>query len=87
MACHRITLIVLGLIVIGTCTAIQEINSFEDCVEAGYPILESYLAQCRTPEGKVFVEQVPRGNPRILMVRRNTPYLHIKSHLPFPYIL
>ena len=39
-------LIVFGLIVIGTCSAIQEINSFEDCVEAGYLILESYPAQC-----------------------------------------
>ena len=62
MKCKKLVyglLIVFGLIVIGTCSAIiQEINSFEDCVEAGYPILVSYPAQCRTPEGKVFVEQV-----------------------------
>ena len=37
-------------------TATQEMNSFDDCAKAGYPILESYPRQCRTPDGKVFVE-------------------------------
>lgn len=34
------------------------INSFEDCATAGYPIMESYPRQCRTPDGRSFVETV-----------------------------
>lgn len=30
------------------------INSYADCVAAGYPILESYPEQCNTPDGKHF---------------------------------
>jgi hypothetical protein len=32
------------------------IESFEDCVAAGNPIMESYPRQCRTSDGKHFVE-------------------------------
>jgi len=31
------------------------VNSFTECVKAGYPVMESYPQQCRTPE-KTFVE-------------------------------
>ena len=31
------------------------IDSFGDCVEAGYPIMESFPEQCKTDDGKVFV--------------------------------
>ena len=31
------------------------IKDFEDCVEAGYPIMESYPEQCMTDDGTVFV--------------------------------
>lgn len=31
------------------------IDSFQDCVEAGYPIMESFPEQCRTDDGTVFV--------------------------------
>ncbi len=34
------------------------INSFEDCVNAGYPVAESYPRQCYTPEGQHFVEEI-----------------------------
>jgi hypothetical protein len=36
----------------------QEITSFEDCVKAGYPVMESYPRQCRTPDGRNFTEQI-----------------------------
>ena len=32
---------------------IVEVRSFDDCVAAGYPVLEG---QCRTPDGQTFVE-------------------------------
>ena len=34
------------------------IESFEDCVAAGNPIMESYPRQCRTSDGKHFVEEI-----------------------------
>ena len=36
------------------------INSFEDCVSAGNPIMESYPRQCRTENGKHFVEEISK---------------------------
>jgi hypothetical protein len=37
-------------------TITKEMNSFDDCAKAGYPILESYPRQCRAPDGRIFVE-------------------------------
>ena len=36
----------------------KEIINFEECVEAGNPIMESYPRQCRTAYGRNFVEQI-----------------------------
>ena len=33
------------------------INSFEDCADAGYPIMESYPEQCAVPGGQTFTKQ------------------------------
>jgi hypothetical protein len=54
------------LMAINRPSAVQGIKSFDDCVKAGYPILESYPRQCKTPDGRNFVEepetqQTPRG--------------------------
>lgn len=35
--------------------AIAKINSFEECKNAGYPIMESYPEQCKTPDGRNFI--------------------------------
>jgi hypothetical protein len=35
-----------------------EISSFEECVAAGYAIMESYPRQCLTPQGNTFVEDI-----------------------------
>jgi len=37
---------------------IKKINSFETCSQAGFPILESYPEQCRTPDGRNFVREL-----------------------------
>jgi hypothetical protein len=39
-------------------TVTHTIESFEECARAGYPILESYPRQCRTPDGKSFTESI-----------------------------
>jgi len=37
---------------------VKQINSFEECAQAGYPILESYPEQCHTPDGKSFTRLI-----------------------------
>lgn len=37
---------------------VAQINSFEECAQADYPILESYPEQCRTPDGRNFTRQI-----------------------------
>lgn len=39
------------------------ITSFEECKDAGYPIMESYPEQCSTPDGMTFVREIPVENP------------------------
>ena len=34
------------------------INSYEECVAAGYPIMESYPEQCKTPDSRTFVRVI-----------------------------
>ena len=36
---------------------LSEINSFEDCVKAGYPVMESFPEQCKTPDGRTFINE------------------------------
>lgn len=35
------------------------VMSFEDCADAGYLVMESYPRQCRTPDGRLYVEEIP----------------------------
>ena len=51
------------------------IDSFEDCLDAGYAIMESYPRQCRTMDGKNFVEEISTLEVKIngeKQVRRGT---------------
>jgi aldose sugar dehydrogenase len=41
------------------------INSYIDCVEAGYPILESYPEQCNAPDGRNFVRIIDEEKPAV----------------------
>jgi glucose/arabinose dehydrogenase len=36
------------------------IDSFNDCIAAGYPVMESHPRQCRTDEGKHFIETLSK---------------------------
>lgn len=37
---------------------IAGISSFEECADAGFPIMESYPPQCRTSDGKNFTQEI-----------------------------
>lgn len=57
-------LLVVSLLVIATIFFVnyqddknkESISSFEECVEAGYPIAESYPEQCFVPDGPSFTK-------------------------------
>ena len=33
-----------------------QVTNFQQCQDAGYPILKSYIRQCKTPSGRIFAE-------------------------------
>lgn len=35
------------------------VMSFNDCMKAGYPVLESHPRQCKTPDGRTYAEELP----------------------------
>jgi hypothetical protein len=45
-----------------TCNAgicpVANITSFQQCVDAGYPVMESYPRKCRIPGGQIFTENI-----------------------------
>lgn len=45
---------------------IKLIDSFDGCVDAGYPILESYPEQCMTPDGRSFTRELSKVEQRKL---------------------
>ncbi|MFH1712471.1 MAG: hypothetical protein ABH846_04540 [Patescibacteria group bacterium] len=51
-------LIILGAGCLGSTQSPTEITSFEECVAAGNPIMESYPRQCATPDGQSFTEVI-----------------------------
>lgn len=55
---------------------VTTINSFTECAEHGYLVMESYPRQCMTPDGRSFVEEieeVPSADVAQDMIRITTP--------------
>lgn len=50
-----------------------EVLSFEECAAAGYPVMESYPRQCRTPSGKTFTEDIGNELEKANLIRISTP--------------
>lgn len=49
------------------------ISSYDDCVAAGNPVMESYPAQCNTPDGKHFVQDIGNENEKLDKIKITTP--------------
>ncbi len=49
------------------------IVSFDDCVSAGYSVMESYPRQCRTPEGDIFTEYIGNELEKTDLIRIDYP--------------
>lgn len=50
---------------------IKSINSFEDCAKY-YPVMESYPAQCNTPDGRHFVQELSEKEKEKLKPQQTT---------------
>jgi len=60
------------------------VGSFEACAEHGYPIMESYPRQCKTPDGKTFIEDIeeaPIVEEDKIIVSSPLPYAAVSSPL------
>lgn len=81
----RIILVLIVLVVILGITIVAlnylrksekvSVNNFTDCLGANYLVLETYPRQCKTPEGKTFVENIGR-------LFSKSEFIHLKSPLP-----
>ncbi len=70
--------ILVGVLVLNKKPKMVILN-FQDCADAGYPVMESYPRQCRTPDGLTFAEEIV---PPITYT--NTSKEYIQVDLPFP---
>ena len=59
-----IIFLIIGVSVLTLVKQNKTVTDFETCRKAGYAIMESYPAQCKTPEGKVFVQVLPTPPPQ-----------------------
>ncbi len=49
------------------------VNSFEECQIAGYPVMESYPLQCRTPDGRTFIQEIGNELDKQNLIRVDEP--------------
>ena len=52
---------------------LSAVSNFESCVVKGNAVLESYPRQCRTPDGKTFVEDIGNELEKTNLIRVQTP--------------
>lgn len=58
------------------------ISGFDDCVKAGYPVLETYPEQCKTPDGRSFTNSnqgAGIANPASVFCENNGGTLDIRQ--------
>lgn len=53
--------------------AFQAITTFDECIIAGYPILESYPPQCKTPDGRSFTKDMGNQLEKVDLIRVTNP--------------
>ena len=65
---RKYQLMIVGVLVLGAVIWVvpfkikmNNIQSFEDCIDAGYAMLESDPPQCRTPDGRFFTAELERS--------------------------
>ncbi len=51
-------LLIIFIVFSSGCVSGPVVENFDECVAMGYPVMESYPRQCRTPDGRTFTEEV-----------------------------
>lgn len=61
----------------------KTITSYEECIQAGNPVLESYPPQCKTKDGKTFTENIGNELEKndLILVENPRPNQQVKSPL------
>lgn len=56
-----------------TAEKVKLITSFDECVAAGFPVRESYPAQCSTPDGRLFKQDIGNALELTDSIQVSTP--------------
>lgn len=61
----------------------SSITNFSECLDAGYPIMESYPRRCKTPNGEIFTEETERRDDKsnLIIVSDPKPNQEVTSPL------
>jgi len=51
----------------------KHVTNFEDCLLAGYSVLESYPKQCKTSDNKIFSEDIGNQFEKLDLIKINNP--------------
>ena len=52
------SLLAIGVVFLIISNQTEKINNFDGCEKAGYPVMESYPRQCKTPDDRTFTETI-----------------------------
>jgi hypothetical protein len=63
-------------------TSREEVNNFEECVAAGYSVMESYPQKCTTSEGETFTEDIGNLLEKEDVITVSTPKPNTKIESP-----
>ena len=50
-----------------------KVQNFDECIKAGYPVMESYPRQCKTPDGKTFTEDIGNELEKVDLIKIDNP--------------
>lgn len=67
--------VVAALVLVGWQLTKQKpaVSSFEECAQAGYPILQTYPRGCKDSAGKTFTEDIGNALKKLGIIRLSTP--------------
>ena len=68
-----VLIVVLGFIMGGSGESNVVVTDFDECVARGYPVLESYPRQCKTPGGETFTEDIGNELEKADLIRVESP--------------
>ena len=62
------------------------VADFNDCLNRGYNVMESYPRQCRTPDGEVFIEDIGNELEKMDLIRIDSPRPNTQIKSPLQII-